>query len=1186
MNYKPSVILSAFMVAALLLCAGFAFAQAAQPSAPPVSPFIGNWQATDVDGSKIRLTIAGIPVGPFQITWTESSFSFCDGQAGIILGTGMLTEDDPNILEADLRLECFTTGASRGFHFMWRFHPATNTLSSRDENGVVTIWFRPGRPLPPPPPLNLRVNYGHDWVESFYEGGHMAWITVTDGDGNLKATAELVTEPKDYWGGETGFQSLDSVWFDGDGNPMEYPPDIQPNDWVYGWVDNGASAQVKIGDISGMIDLEADSIQGTIMASWITDPVQVECLDWGSGGEPFDSEDGGTIWTDGIASYSCSWEEWDIQPGQTIGVGYFGPDGHWVANAFFVPMPTFVAYLPSTIVGYGWKLGNTITIHINENEYTAQSTVEEAPGDPTQSLVLFELWRDDFFMEAGDHIVMIDEAVSITKELWVTNLAVTDINLGERTVSGIYDPAYDLWVWLYDLEGQVPETDPDKGTWIATFAQLPPGAWGGATQWDTDGDGTSLDFQVPMIFIVTSTDDVIENDGVCTLREAVIAANTNSPSGEASGECPAGLEFATDTILLAPDAIYSLIIDSTNEDGALDGDLDIWDNSAAIDLIIMVEENGRATISQDASVDDRVMDVMATVEIEGLTLTGGSNVDLGGGVHNAGGTLIIRTCTVSDNTANHGGGIFNDAFGTLILAGSTVSGNTANLNGGGVWNFSTLTVDASTISANSATYNGGGLFNYEGTTTIQNESIIGGDPSAEEGNVANLGGGMTVWSGSVTIDASTVSGNSVSWDGGGVWIMNEGTLMVNASTISANSAANDGGGLHNHGSLAVDASQVSDNTATYGGGGFGNDGGSLTLTNSTISANSSGYGGGAANWPNSTLTIDASTFTGNMAEDGGGVNNHGTVTIRNGSEITGNTAGWIGGGISNLSGGKLQVEEASTISGNSSEGFAGGLYNDSASTLTVNNSTITSNVSVYGGGGIMNEGSLTVENSVLSANSSGQGGALYNTGATIILNSVVGGGVGEGNIASDGGGGLFNLGTMTVDGSTVSYNWAPIGGGLFNWTGGMLTLSNSTVSINSAYLGGGLHNKEDSTTVIQNGTVFSLNYAESSGGGIHNWGTLTITGSVLSDNTSLIGVGSAINSDVNLENAMSITGSCIVGNGGIAVFNSQLVLQIATYNWWGDPSGPSGAGLGSGDSISPYIDFSGWLTEQPAICAP
>ena len=39
---------------------------------------------------------------------------------------------------------------------------------------------------------------------------------------------------------------------------------------------------------------------------------------------------------------------------------------------------------------------------------------------------------------------------------------------------------------------------------------------------------------------VSSLADATANDGVCTLREAIIAANTNTASGAAAGECAAG----------------------------------------------------------------------------------------------------------------------------------------------------------------------------------------------------------------------------------------------------------------------------------------------------------------------------------------------------------------------------------------------------------------------------------------------------------------------------------------------------------------------------------------------------------------------------------------------------------------------------------------------------------------------
>jgi len=49
---------------------------------------------------------------------------------------------------------------------------------------------------------------------------------------------------------------------------------------------------------------------------------------------------------------------------------------------------------------------------------------------------------------------------------------------------------------------------------------------------------------------VTSTADTAANDGVCTLREAILAANTNTASGAAAGECAAGAA-GLDTIVFA-----------------------------------------------------------------------------------------------------------------------------------------------------------------------------------------------------------------------------------------------------------------------------------------------------------------------------------------------------------------------------------------------------------------------------------------------------------------------------------------------------------------------------------------------------------------------------------------------------------------------------------------------------------
>src|SRR5687767_471172 len=75
------------------------------------------------------------------------------------------------------------------------------------------------------------------------------------------------------------------------------------------------------------------------------------------------------------------------------------------------------------------------------------------------------------------------------------------------------------------------------------------------------------------ITVTTTTDVINSTDGLCSLREAIRAANTNLPSGGAGGECPAGESANTDFIFLTGGQTYSLTIPGSSEDAALTGDL-------------------------------------------------------------------------------------------------------------------------------------------------------------------------------------------------------------------------------------------------------------------------------------------------------------------------------------------------------------------------------------------------------------------------------------------------------------------------------------------------------------------------------------------------------------------------------------------------------------------------------------
>jgi len=77
------------------------------------------------------------------------------------------------------------------------------------------------------------------------------------------------------------------------------------------------------------------------------------------------------------------------------------------------------------------------------------------------------------------------------------------------------------------------------------------------------------------IITVNSFFDVIDSgDNFCTLREAIIAANTNQRSGLGSSECDAGSVSGMDTIII-PSGTYTLTIPGQDENLGLQGDLDI-----------------------------------------------------------------------------------------------------------------------------------------------------------------------------------------------------------------------------------------------------------------------------------------------------------------------------------------------------------------------------------------------------------------------------------------------------------------------------------------------------------------------------------------------------------------------------------------------------------------------------------
>jgi hypothetical protein len=128
--------------------------------------------------------------------------------------------------------------------------------------------------------------------------------------------------------------------------------------------------------------------------------------------------------------------------------------------------------------------------------------------------------------------------------------------------------------------------------------------------------------------------------------------------------------------------------------------------------------------------------------------------------------------------------------------------------------------------------------------------------------------------------------------------------------------------------------------------------------------------------------------------------------------------GAAGGSVVTIAPGvKVTITGVTIEGGNKPEG--GGIYNQG--TLTVDNSTLTANTASGGGGGIYNQGTLTVDNSTLTANTatgtfSGGGGIFNDEGTLTVENSTL-----TANTASFAGGGILNIkGTCTVDSNSRS----------------------------------------------------------------------------------------------------------------------------------------------------------------------
>jgi hypothetical protein len=326
-----------------------------------------------------------------------------------------------------------------------------------------------------------------------------------------------------------------------------------------------------------------------------------------------------------------------------------------------------------------------------------------------------------------------------------------------------------------------------------------------------------------------------------------------------------------------------------------------------------------------------------------------------------------------------------------------------------------------------------------------------------------------------------------------------------------------GGILNNGGNITLDHVVLTNNVARGGdvavlstpghngsGGGIYSIGGALTIAGATI-ANNQVFGGQGGDH-------NGLQGAGRGGSGGGGglYATGGSLDISNSRIANNQTTGGRGGDGS----------FSNSVSRNGGDGGTpqgGGLYVNGSS-LTIATSTIGSNQETGGSGGLYGNDCLA------------QGGGLYNGGTLTVTGSTL-----SANTATNSGGGIYNSGTLTVSDSTLSGNAANgNGGGIYNYFSGTLAVSDSIMSGNSARgAGGGIYNFVGTLTVSD--STLSGNAANGTygvGGGIYNGGTLTVTGSTLAGNTSTYYGGGIHNNGTLTVSDSTLSGNSAAADGG------------------------------------------------------
>ncbi len=559
------------------------------------------------------------------------------------------------------------------------------------------------------------------------------------------------------------------------------------------------------------------------------------------------------------------------------------------------------------------------------------------------------------------------------------------------------------------------------------------------------------------------------------------------------------------------------------------GALENFGNSATIDT---------STFSNNSAVSGgAVYQLYGTLSVSNSRLTTNSATNRGGAIYSVGNPrtaqLTLRSSTLDGNSAPLGGGLcnegdpgHNDGFALADISNSTFSGNSAQY-GGGICNLgyyaniedvpnvgAATHISSSTFSGNSASGTGSAIYNWGNqydSSTIVDDGVGAGAGSFLVNSIVNQGSGTGATLVSIAANGSPGNGspnNSIFSQGYNLSSDNGGGFLTatadqpNTNPLLAVLALN-GGPTPTHAILAGSPARDKGKDTT------------TTHTDQRGLSRPFDYG----SIPNAT---------GGDGSDIGAFEDN--DVLQTSSTLVVNTAGDSDDQFCGVT--ECTLREAINRAN----------FSHSATTITFNlpgNAPQTIDLSTIAdttnGGSAFLLGSMTIQgpgaNLLTIRRAASDNYRIFHVGngASVTISGLT---ISNGYLASNVGGGIWNQGTLTLQSCAVNGNYANSAGGIR--TEGSLTLDRCTVSGNSAFSGAGISsqtNLSGLTTVVRNSTI-SGNSATNYGGGLENVIGLTqISNSTITRNTAAAeGYGSGVYSHASSNTRTEVYDSIIANN--------------------------------------------------------